>query len=200
MTAQRYDEAERQLRQAIRLNPKLVKANYQLGLLLARTGRKDEANDSSRSPNPCARKTKPAPGCSSGCSNPANDAAARHPAGVGRPACPGPAGSTGSAPANRHTSPAPANVAELKAPAGPIPTVPKHGYCWGWRTSIAAMSAKALEALQRAVKTGPQSAEAHDWLGVALADRSPTSRPPSQNQESNRAGSAVRTRISNLGY
>ena len=44
MTAQRYDEAERQLRQAIRLNPKLVKANYQLGLLLARTGRKDEAD------------------------------------------------------------------------------------------------------------------------------------------------------------
>jgi chemotaxis protein methyltransferase CheR len=44
MTAQRYDEAERQLRNAIHLNPKLVKANYQLGLLLARTGRKDEAD------------------------------------------------------------------------------------------------------------------------------------------------------------
>ena len=44
MTAQRYDEAERKLRHAIRLNPKLVKANYQLGLLLARMGRKDEAD------------------------------------------------------------------------------------------------------------------------------------------------------------
>src|SRR5919201_1988232 len=29
MSAQRYDEAERHLRNAIRLNPKLVKANYQ---------------------------------------------------------------------------------------------------------------------------------------------------------------------------
>ena len=44
MTAQRYDEAERRLRNAIRLNPKSVKANYQLGLLLARMGRKDEAD------------------------------------------------------------------------------------------------------------------------------------------------------------
>ena len=44
MTAQRYEDAERQLRNAIQLNPKLVKANYQLGLLLARTGRKDEAD------------------------------------------------------------------------------------------------------------------------------------------------------------
>jgi Flp pilus assembly protein TadD len=44
MTAQRYDEAERRLRDAIRVDPKLVKANYQLGLLLARTGRKEEAD------------------------------------------------------------------------------------------------------------------------------------------------------------
>jgi predicted Zn-dependent protease len=43
MGAQRYDEAERHLRNAIRVNPKSVKANYQLGLLLARTGRKDES-------------------------------------------------------------------------------------------------------------------------------------------------------------
>ena len=43
MTAQRYDEAERRLRDAIRLNPTSVKANYQLGLLLARTGRRDES-------------------------------------------------------------------------------------------------------------------------------------------------------------
>ena len=33
-------------------------------------------------------------------------------------------------------------------------------------------SAKALAAFQRAVKTGPQSAEAHNWLGVALAEKS----------------------------
>src|SRR4029078_8525774 len=44
MTAQRYDEAERRLRDAIRVNPKLVKANYQLGLLLARAGREEEAD------------------------------------------------------------------------------------------------------------------------------------------------------------
>ena len=44
MNAQRYADAERQFRNAIRVNPKLVKANYQLGLLLARTGRKEEAD------------------------------------------------------------------------------------------------------------------------------------------------------------
>jgi len=44
MNARRYDEAERLLRKAVELNPKSVKANYQLGLLLARTGRKEEAD------------------------------------------------------------------------------------------------------------------------------------------------------------
>jgi tetratricopeptide (TPR) repeat protein len=43
MSAQRYTEAEANLRNAVRLNPKSVKANYQLGLLLARMGRKEEA-------------------------------------------------------------------------------------------------------------------------------------------------------------
>ena len=44
MNAQRYEEAETQLRTAIRLNPGSVKANYQLGLLLARMGKKEEAD------------------------------------------------------------------------------------------------------------------------------------------------------------
>ena len=44
MNARRYDEAERLLRKAVLLNPKSVKGNYQLGLLLARTGRKEEAD------------------------------------------------------------------------------------------------------------------------------------------------------------
>jgi tetratricopeptide (TPR) repeat protein len=44
MSAQRYPEAERYLRTAIDKNAKSVKANYQLGLLLARTGRKAEAD------------------------------------------------------------------------------------------------------------------------------------------------------------
>ena len=44
MNARRYDEAERLLRKAVELNPKSVKANYQLGLLLARTGRKEEGD------------------------------------------------------------------------------------------------------------------------------------------------------------
>jgi Flp pilus assembly protein TadD len=43
VSAQRYDEAEKLLRKALRLNPKSARASYQLGLLLARTGRKDEA-------------------------------------------------------------------------------------------------------------------------------------------------------------
>jgi Flp pilus assembly protein TadD len=44
MTAQRYDDAERYLREAVRLSPQSVKANYQLGLLLARMGRKEDAD------------------------------------------------------------------------------------------------------------------------------------------------------------
>jgi tetratricopeptide (TPR) repeat protein len=44
MNVRRYDEAERLLRKAVALNPKSVKGNYQLGLLLARTGRREEAD------------------------------------------------------------------------------------------------------------------------------------------------------------
>jgi chemotaxis protein methyltransferase CheR len=44
MSARRYTEAERSLRKAVQLTPKSVKANYQLGLLLARMGRKEEAD------------------------------------------------------------------------------------------------------------------------------------------------------------
>ena len=43
MSAQRYADAEGYLRKAVRLDPASVKANYQLGLLLTRMGRKDEA-------------------------------------------------------------------------------------------------------------------------------------------------------------
>ena len=43
MNAQRYPEAESTLEKAVRLNPNSVKANYQLGLLLTRMGKKDEA-------------------------------------------------------------------------------------------------------------------------------------------------------------
>ena len=43
-TSQRYDDAERYLREAVRLSPQSVKANYQLGLLLARMGRKGDAD------------------------------------------------------------------------------------------------------------------------------------------------------------
>ena len=44
MNGRRYAEAERLLRRAVALSPKSVKANYQLGLLLARTGRREEAD------------------------------------------------------------------------------------------------------------------------------------------------------------
>ena len=44
MNAHRYPEAESSLEKAVRLNPKSVKANYQLGLLLARMGQKAEAD------------------------------------------------------------------------------------------------------------------------------------------------------------
>ena len=44
MSAQRYPEAESSLEKAVLLNPKSVKANYQLGLLLTRMGKKTEAD------------------------------------------------------------------------------------------------------------------------------------------------------------
>jgi tetratricopeptide (TPR) repeat protein len=44
MSAQRYTDAERNLRKAVGLTPKSIKANYQLGLLLSRMGKKDEAD------------------------------------------------------------------------------------------------------------------------------------------------------------
>ncbi len=44
MSAQRYPEAQTNLEKAISLNPKSVKANYQLGLFLSRMGKKDEAD------------------------------------------------------------------------------------------------------------------------------------------------------------
>jgi tetratricopeptide (TPR) repeat protein len=44
MSAHRYPEAEIRLGRAVRLNPQSVKANYQLGLLLARMGKKEEAD------------------------------------------------------------------------------------------------------------------------------------------------------------
>jgi Flp pilus assembly protein TadD len=43
MNARRYSEAESSLEKAVQLNPKSMKANYQLGLLLTRMGKKDEA-------------------------------------------------------------------------------------------------------------------------------------------------------------
>jgi tetratricopeptide (TPR) repeat protein len=44
MVAQRYADAEASLREAIRLSPSSVKANYQLGLLLVRSGKKEEGD------------------------------------------------------------------------------------------------------------------------------------------------------------
>jgi Flp pilus assembly protein TadD len=44
MGAHQYSDAESSLEKAVRLNPKSVKANYQLGLLLSRMGKKDEAD------------------------------------------------------------------------------------------------------------------------------------------------------------
>jgi Flp pilus assembly protein TadD len=43
MGAQRNDEALRHLRAAVRLDPTSVRANYQLGLLLSRLGKREEA-------------------------------------------------------------------------------------------------------------------------------------------------------------
>jgi len=44
MAAHRYEEAETNLEKAVQLNPKSVKGNYQLGLLLSRMGKKLEAD------------------------------------------------------------------------------------------------------------------------------------------------------------
>ena len=44
-SAHRCSEAKNSLQKAVRLNPKSVKANYKLGLLLAPMGKKDKAED-----------------------------------------------------------------------------------------------------------------------------------------------------------
>lgn len=44
MASHRYEDAEINLEKAVRLNPKSVKGNYQLGLLLSRMGKKQEAD------------------------------------------------------------------------------------------------------------------------------------------------------------
>jgi tetratricopeptide (TPR) repeat protein len=41
---QKYPEAAKALEKAVLLNPNSVKAHYQLGILLGRTGRQDDAN------------------------------------------------------------------------------------------------------------------------------------------------------------
>ncbi len=74
MSAQRYDDAERYLRKAVRLNPKSVKANYQLGLLLARMGRKEEADKQLALAKSLRRKTTPPTrACSFACWSPSHE-------------------------------------------------------------------------------------------------------------------------------
>ncbi len=58
MNAHRYSEAETSLEKAVRLNPKSVKANYQLGLLLARMGKKRKRTSSSKSRSRFALKMR----------------------------------------------------------------------------------------------------------------------------------------------
>ena len=43
VSARRYDEAETMLSKAVALNPKSVKANYQLGPVPNRLGKRDES-------------------------------------------------------------------------------------------------------------------------------------------------------------
>jgi Flp pilus assembly protein TadD len=40
----KYAEAEQALQKAVQLNPNSVKAHYQLGILMGRTGRQEDAN------------------------------------------------------------------------------------------------------------------------------------------------------------
>ena len=54
---------------------------------------------------------------------------------------------------------------------------------------------RALDAFQRAVKAGPESAEAHNWLGVALAEKSDLPGAIAEFRKADRARSAVRARV-----
>ena len=105
------------------------------------------------------------------------------------------AGARVDAPASRRKRPAPADVGELEALTARNPDDPKGwvllGLAYLDRNEIRA----ALEAFQRAVKTGPQSAEAHNWLGVALAAKSRPAGRHRRIQEGDRARSAVRARL-----
>ncbi len=72
-------------------------------------------------------------------------------------------------PATQGQQPTSANLAELQALAERNPGDPKGWVLLGLAYLDRSESAKALDAFHRAVKAGPQSAEAHNWLGVGLA-------------------------------
>ena len=66
-------------------------------------------------------------------------------------------------------------------------------------TGARTITAKALVAFRRAVEVGPRSAEAHNWLGVALSEKSDLPGAIAELQEGRRARSGIRAGLHEPG-
>jgi len=84
---------------------------------------------------------------------------------------PAPTNRTSAQGASQARPSAPVALAELESLTARNPTDPK-GWVLLGLAYLDRNDPRALETFQRAVKVGPDSAEAHNWLGVALATKS----------------------------
>ena len=82
--------------------------------------------------------------------------------------------SAGTAPARvvAQTKPSADPVPQLEQALAKSPDDPKANVALGIAYLESGQQARALERMRHAVKVAPNSAEAHNWLGVVLLDRS----------------------------
>ena len=206
---QRYDEAERNLRKAVRLSPKSVKANYQLGLLLARMGRKEEADTTARAGEVASRGRRrhvaaaasPAgsramKGCDCSRWPSVLSAATARATGLAPAQAPK---QTASGPGRRGRAMLRPLWSQLEAAVKRDPGNPKLHVALGLAYWDRNDYPRALSAFQRAVKVGPRSAEAHNWLGVALSEKSDLPGAIAALQEGRRARPELRAGLHEPG-
>ena len=230
MTAQRYEEAESNLRNAVRLDPKSVKANYQLGLLLGAHRKEGRGRRQLALRQDAARGGR-------GLVAPADAAVGSGPMtpwvralrGMSPPAvvtvpidvrlgprrarpeltallvlllvAAGPA-RHGRAAARHRPAPKTGDrrqaAQELEKQLQKDPSNPKLHVLLGLAYMRQDDYPRALDAFQRAVEVAPASAEAHNWLGVALSEGGPAGRDrrTAEGRRSSIRSTAARTRIS----
>ena len=173
MNEQRYPEAETHLRKAVQLEPGIGE-----GQLPARPAAGAHGEEGGGGPparawrNRSARRTRRPRACSFGCWIPTMRRGP-HPRGgrscwplsfagrlARRPGAQAPSSARATAPRARGGRRARSRQTEAST------------WPWAWPIWERNDYPQALEVFQKAVKVGPRSAEAHNWLGVALAAKS----------------------------